>query len=219
MKKILVLMFVLVLFVRCGKKGCTDPYAKNYDPEATKDDGSSCERLVFGDTVQGGIYFYGFGNYYVAAPQDQGTAEWGCYGSLITYTLNPGPQSGLEIGVGPQATIDIVNGCPTPGTAAYICANLTLGGYSDWFLPSGKLLHEMYLNIGPNNQGQNMGNFNVGPNEYYWSARQHAWNMAEARKFDWNIYPTALFPRNGDFYKFKDSNRRVRAVREITFPL
>ena len=35
------LLFVLTIFIAsCGKKGCTDPNATNYDPDATKDDGT-----------------------------------------------------------------------------------------------------------------------------------------------------------------------------------
>jgi hypothetical protein len=34
--------FMLLLACACGKRGCTDPNALNYDPDATRDDGS-CE--------------------------------------------------------------------------------------------------------------------------------------------------------------------------------
>ena len=40
-------MFSIVLFGSCGKKGCTDPVADNYDHTATKDD-ASC---VYPDTT------------------------------------------------------------------------------------------------------------------------------------------------------------------------
>ena len=98
--------------------------------------------LAIGDSYQGGIIFYldGFGGGLIAAPSDQSTgAQWGCYGTLIGETES-------NIGTGNQNTINIEAGCTTAGTAADICANLTLGGYSDWFLPSTDELTQMYLN-------------------------------------------------------------------------
>ena len=65
------------------------------------------------------------------------------------------------IGTGSQNTIDIVNANCSPyyPKAANICDTLTLGGYSDWFLPSKDELNAMYLNIG---QGNALGLGNIG---------------------------------------------------------
>ena len=104
---------------------------------------------VLGDTGPAGGYifydkgYYSYGwQYLEAAPSDQGTgAEWGCFGTLI-----PGAD-GAAVGTGEQNTIDIEAGCTTADTAADICANLSLGGYSDWFLPSIDELELMYENL------------------------------------------------------------------------
>ena len=158
------------------------------------------QNLAIGDTYQGGIIFYldGNGGGLIAAPTDQATVndfpEWGCIGTAISGA------DGLILGTGAQNTIDIENGCATLGTAADICSNLILGGFSDWFLPSIGELETMYLNIG---SGSNIGNF---VSTKYWSSSEiddlYAWN--------WE------FSSGYQDYNSKSSNKYVRAIRAFS---
>ena len=135
---------------------------------------------AIGDNFQGGIVFYldGNGGGLIAASTDQSAgAQWGCLGISISGA------DGTAIGTGNQNTTDIEQGCTTAGTAADICANLTLGGYSDWFLPSKDELNEMYLNIG---QGNALGLGNIGgfSSNYYWSSTEISYDFAWLQNFN-----------------------------------
>ena len=155
---------------------------------------------------EGGIVFYILGdagylagqvNGLIAAPSDQSSgAEWGCYGN---YT----GADGTAIGTGNQNTINIEGGCTTAGIAADICANLTLGGYSDWFLPSKDELNKMYLNIGPGN-ALGLGNIGGLTNHFYWSSTE----------FDnWRAWGQNLGNGYQSYGGSKDNDSDVRAVR------
>jgi len=179
--------------------GCTDPTAFNYNALANTDDGTCTYSFsgAIGDTYQGGIVFWldGNGGGLIAAPSDQSSgAQWGCHGTNLVGA------GGTAIGTGTQNTIDIINAnCTSTNgspTAADICANLTLGGYSDWFLPSKDELNEMYLNKAA------IGGF-ASTYTYYFSSTEiddyAAW--------------TQVFPNGSQYYSNKDFNYSVRAVR------
>ena len=153
--------------------------------------------LAIGETYQGGIVFYldGNGGGLIAAPSDQSSAAWGCYGQSIGGT-------GTAVGTGAANTTAIVSGCSETAIAARICADLTLGEYDDWFLPSKDELNLMYDNIGQGNVLElgNVGNFS---NTYYWSSTEDASNNAWEHDF--------LYGYQGNLSKTFTFN--VRAVR------
>jgi len=94
----------------------------------------------------------------IVAPADQSTgATWGCSGTALAGA------DGIVIGTGNQNTIDIVAGCPAELTAAKICSNLVLNGYSDWYLPSKDELGKIF----PNRAA--VGGFDL---DFYWTSSE-----------------------------------------------
>ena len=190
MKKLLyTLLVVSVIFSACEKEEETPTNNNNNNNNSA---------LAIGDTHQGGIIFYldGNGGGLITSPTDQSVETWGCYGTLISGA------DGTAIGTGAQNTIDIEAECTWSLIAADICANLTLGGYSDWFLPSKDELNEMYLNIG---QGSSLGNVGGFANLNYWSSTEGGTIGAWIQDFN-----------DGDhYYDDKVINDYVRAVRSF----
>ena len=153
MKKLLFLLLIAPLFFisSCEEEyenayhGCLDSQACNYNPEATIDN-NSCEyaiegldcdgnitEYVVGIEAEGGIVFYidETGEHgLVAASEDLGEYQWGCYGTEISGA------DGQAIGTGYQNTLDIVSGCSETPIAASLALAYESQGYSDWYLPS-----------------------------------------------------------------------------------
>lgn len=123
-----------------------------------------------------------------AAPEDQGTAPWGCVETKISGA------DGNAVGTGAQNTVDILAGCSETGIAAELADDYELNGYIDWFLPSLGELDELYLNKGV------VGGFN---NDNYWSSSEDRTCCAWMQDFDDGFMDAYL----------KDYTRRVRAVR------
>ena len=100
--------------------------------------------------------------------------------------------------------MDMLAGCPTPGTAADFCANFSLNGFGDWFLPSLDESMQMYRNLKVTG-ACDFGDRGVADNFNYWTSTQVTADMA--RHLD--------FADNGlrSHYDDKDFPRRVRAVR------
>jgi hypothetical protein len=100
----------------------------------------------------GGLVFFDKGDtsggwqYLEASPMDQGLYTYCAPGAAIT---------GLQFGIGSGKanTALIVAGCSDSNSAAKQCDLLSLGGQSDWFLPSPHELFFMYKNLHLNNLG------------------------------------------------------------------
>jgi hypothetical protein len=119
------------------------------------------DSIRIGSNYAGGIVFYldSTGQHgLVCAPSDQGTYQWGCYGTDISGTST-------AFGTGQANTNLILSGCSDRPIAASVCEDLVLNGYSDWYLPSNQELLLMNQNL----RIYNLGNFS---NEWYRSSSQ-----------------------------------------------
>ena len=150
-----------------------------------------------GDLAFGGIVFYvdETGQHgLVAAMEDLGQFEWGCYGTDIAGA------NGQAIGTGYQNTLDIVAGCSETPIAASEALAYQSGGYSDWYIPSKDELVEMYNTIGNGGPEGNIGGFS---SDRYLSSSENSNINA------WSVY----FINGLTNYDFKYIHDRVRVIR------
>jgi len=202
--------------------GCIDETACNYDELASLDDGTCYNDLGCGCDVpgpiegfdcngnelpqyqvggfaEGGIVFYvdETGEHgLVAAMEDLGQFEWGCYATSISGA------DGLAIGTGLQNTLEIVAGCSETPIAASEALAYESGGYSDWYLPSKDELVEMYNTIGQGSPGGNIGGFE---NHWYWSSSEYNNSIALGVYFD----------SGGTANGYKSASSPVRPIRSF----
>ena len=153
----------------------------------------------------GGLIFYENPNYAAdgwryleAAPFDQSEgAKWGCFRTAILGA------HGTGIGSGRQNTADMVAACAETGSAARLCADLSINGVRGWFLPSEGELDSMYRNLKAKGLGS-FGDGDASDNFEYWTSSQQTADMAAHIDF------ADDGRHHGDD---KDFPRRVRAIR------
>ncbi len=174
----------------------TNSFGTGYGNEHDFTTAADTTTLQLGASYQGGIIFYidGTGQHgLISAPSDQGTVNWGCEGTFISGTST-------LLGTGQANTTAIVGACGTPGIGARICDTLTLGGYTDWYLPSKDELNLMHQNL----HLQSLGNFLLFR---YWSSSQYDAQFAWCQLFNLNL--------NQLFYDKDLIAYRIRAVRDF----
>ncbi len=143
-----------------------------------------------GYTIRPGTHTYNSDSTHglIAATVDQSAgAAW----SNILSTL---VGTGTAIGTGSANTTAIINQAGHTGSAAKICRDYTVGGYSDWFLPSKDELSNLYSNRAA------IGGF---ASSGYWSSSEYFNNYAWIQYFNFGY----------QYNYFKFNTYYVRAVR------
>jgi uncharacterized repeat protein (TIGR02543 family) len=137
-----------------------------------------------------GSYSSGW-RYLEVAPSDQSTGIQWFNGSYVTTGA-----TATGIGSGKANTATIVSAQGAGRYAASLCANLVLGGYDDWFLPSRDELDLIYHNL----KATGRGGF---ASAWYWSSTENSSNGASGQ----------LFSTGPQLNSDKDDYLYVRAVR------
>jgi uncharacterized repeat protein (TIGR02543 family) len=111
---------------------------------------------------------------YIHPVDNSAGAEWGCIGQAITTSATNGSAN----------TNTIIGACATPGIAARICADLSFGSYSDWYLPASDQLSTIYSQRNSVNKGDYVDSWVAMPDRY-WSSTHTDSNRAKVVFFSY----------------------------------
>ena len=133
-------------------EGCSDSNACNYNSSVTQDDGSClynsensqcASSYNIGDLYGGGIIYdisEDGSELKIAAQFDNNHSEWGCYNTNIgsSATSDDGSINSQQL----------LNDCNESNSVIYYSDTVSIGGYSDWYLPSSSEMNLLFLNLG-----------------------------------------------------------------------
>ncbi|MEM8585837.1 MAG: hypothetical protein AAGF87_16285 [Bacteroidota bacterium] len=167
---------------------------------------------LYGKVYAGGMIFYmdvddfipGVEGMVLSTEILPGTYSWGCagtdlveIGNVTEYPNRPTEnQPGGRIGEGRANTEAIVNSDCGENSAAIACAQLSTGGFDDWFLPSSGAIDQVYKNL------EVKGHINFGPSSY-WTSTERDFSGAWRYSFAGGVHAVVG----------KSSIIKVRAVR------
>ena len=144
--------------------------------------------LSIGDTIKGGIVFYldASGEHglicslkdQLKPSSQQAGFQWWNGKAVETYAHGSGIGSGEKNCQEIRRWQGDCDSC----NASEICQDLSLNGYSDWYLPSKYELNLMYKNIGPGNS-LGLGNAGGFDRTQYWSSTEHSKESAWCQNF------------------------------------
>jgi hypothetical protein len=159
-----------------------------------------------GDSYGGGIVAY------ILQSGDPGYVSGQCHGLIAASsdqssgtTWDTGwrhnVSTSTDIGQGYANSLNIVSASGVDTTyAALTCRDLTIGGYTDWFLPSQYELQKIYF------YKSIIGGFTV--NGHYWSSYQDTYDVPNRAIF-------IDFTNGGSASNYKSTICRVRAIRSF----
>ncbi len=165
---------------------------------------SSSAGVQLGDWYRGGIVYSldGIGNGVIAPTLDQSNnSSWGCQSIHI-----PTAMSTTD---GNANTNAIIANCTERPIAASVCYDLTLNGYTDWYLPAFNqllLLSQRRAIVGNFVPAQNAGGVTIGE---YWASTDNDFGYADFLIVEQDYQPWVPTA-------YKDMQANVRCVRSYT---